>query len=259
MRSGGKLWTKISNLNVRQIMIIILICLILIIIVLILNISSTEKIKIINIYHEPENPNPGDNITIFAEITGGSSLLGAYVECVYDYFFNAGIPGMGQMGSIDNNLYSFTHQVSYNESFKVWYLIFVDRKIGKSYSIQIGNEKSNLSTITISNVTHYPQFPNTDTYYVQVSADIESNFYIEETGVKYKIICPIIPYGASGESTESNGEPYFFSIPLYMDYSYTSSGKDEHYPKGSKVFYAVTAKDKLGNIAVSPIYDFKIR
>ena len=257
MKSGVKPGKSNSNANKNKKIIIVLIALFIIIaFFLIWTYTSSDEIKILNIYHLPENPKPGENITIIAEITGGSSLFGISPECGYNYFFNEGASGQGSMISIGDNLYSFTHQASYNESTNNWYTIRVDRSITEMYSIQIGNEKSNISTLTISNVTHYPKIPSTDTYSVQVSADIQSNVSITEVCLKYRVIFPKSPVGVSGESCESNGEPYIDSIPLFWEgYPY---GSNSYYPKGSKVYYAIGAKDRLGNKAVSAIYSFTI-
>ena len=259
MKSGREPGNRISNANKNKKIIIVLIGLsIIVAFVLAWSITSTSEIKILNIYHQPENPKPGDNITIIAEITGSSSLLGISAECIYDYFFDEGKPGRGLMTSIDDNLYSFTHQSPYTEEAKIWYLIRADNTITEIYFIEVGNEKSNISKLIITNVTQYPKNPTTETYSVQVSADIQSNVSITEFGIMYKIIFPKSPLGASGDNRQSNGEPYTFSIPLIMEDPYSSSGNDKHYPKGSKVYYAIVAEDKLGNTAVSPIYNFTI-
>ncbi len=260
MKSGGEPSNRISNANKNKKIIIVLISLFIIIaFVIVWSIISAGEIKILNIYHKPENPKPGDNITIIAEITGGSSLLGISAECIYDYFFNEGNSGRSSMISIGDNLFSFTHQSPYTEGAKIWYLIRADNTITEIYFIEVGNEKSNISKLTITNVTQYPKNPTNRTYSVQVSADIQSNVSITEFGILYKIIFPKRPLGACGDNRQSNGKPYTFSIPLIMEDPYSSSGNDKHYPKGSKVYYAIVAEDKLGNTAVSPIYNFTIR
>lgn len=64
----------------------VVISLLLIALLLIWGFPSSGDVKIIDVSYIPENPQPGDNITLIAEVTGGP-FLGSGVEYAYYSFF----------------------------------------------------------------------------------------------------------------------------------------------------------------------------
>ena len=228
--------------------------------VLVWGLTPTDEIKILSVRHTPENPQPGDKITITADITGGSPFLGASASCEYSSYFGAGGSGGGSMSSIGNNKYTFTLHSTYSEGSEIWYMIHGGNEISESYTIQVGHvERSNISTLSITNVTQNPENPTTETNSVIVAADISSNVSITKVERTYNIFYPHGSAGGSGGGGYSSDDgSYSFSISLTRGGMLSSSSEDKHYPKGSKVFYRIAVKDELGNTAVTPTYSFII-
>ena len=259
----GKLGEVSSTVKKNKKIIAVLVGLFIIVaLVLVWGLTPTDEIKILSVNHKPENPQPGDKITITADITGGSPFLGAGTSCEYSYYFGAGGGGGSRtMSSVGDNKYTFTLPSTFSEGSEIWYMIHAGNEISDSYTIQVGHvERSNISTLSITNVTQGPENPTTETNSVIVKADIRSNVSITEVKILYKRFYP--PHGSGGGSNggrySSDDDSYSFNISLTRGGMLSSSSEDKHYPKGSKVFYRIAAKDELGNTAVTTTYSFTI-
>ena len=260
----GKSKGIISIIKKNKKIIAILIFLIIIVsLVIIWGLTPTGEIKILSVKHTPENPQPGDKIKIIAEITGGSPFLGANPSCSYECYFGSSMGGSTTMSSVGDNKYTLTLNPTFSyfsEGTEIWYIIKGGNDISDSYTIQIGYvERSNISTLSITNVTQNPENPTTETKTVIITADIRSNVSIEEVIILYNIFIP--PHGSGGGSNggfkSSINDFYSFRISLTPEHI-LSSNEDQYYPKGTKVFYKIVTKDKLGNTAVTSIDSFTI-
>ena len=241
----------------KKIIVVLASLFIIVALVLVWGFTPTGEIEILSVSHTPKNPQPGDEITILAEINGGSPFLGASASCEYSSYFGTGVSGGGSMRSIGDNRYSYTLHSSYIRGSEIWYMIHAGDEISESYTIQVGHvERSNISTLSITNVTQDPENPTTETNSVIVTADVSSNVNITEVERMYSIFFPHGSAGGSGGVGHSIDDTYSFSISLGGMFS--SSSGDKYYPKGSKVFYRIAAKDELGNTAVTPTYSFTI-
>nr|QNO56570.1 hypothetical protein DBGJEDGB_00002 [Methanosarcinales archaeon ANME-1 ERB7] len=79
--------------------------------------TPSGDINIINVTQTPENPEPGDTITVIAEISGGSPFLGVSAS-----LYCSGRRG-GTVTSVDKNKYSFTFAYPFEDGTEKWYII----------------------------------------------------------------------------------------------------------------------------------------
>ena len=78
--------------------------------------TPSGDINIISVSQTPENPQPGDTITVIAEISGGSPFLGVSASLHYSGRME------GTVTSIDNNKYSFTFPYPFEDGTEKWYV-----------------------------------------------------------------------------------------------------------------------------------------
>lgn len=194
----------------------------------------------------------GDNITVFAEITGASPSSGIYPQIEHESFFGyCSASPLSHMEHIRDNNYSVTFQGS--NGTEIWYVIYYGNNILAERTIQIGHvERSDISTLAISNITLNPENPTTSTNSVTITADITSNVNITDVEM-YRHI-----FGKSSRSSGGGSGPipddghFIDSISLTYGGGYpTDPQQSKTYPPGSKVFYQIAAKDELGNTALA--------
>jgi hypothetical protein len=229
-----------------------------ILLILAIGLIPFQETKILSVSHLPDSPQADDEIKIIAEITGGSLFFGPNARCEYASYFNGSSSGGGTMSSIGTNMYSYKLHSPYEEGTEVWYMIQAGDKISESYTFQVGHvERSNISTLSITNVVQEPINPTTETDSVLITADISSNAEIVDVDKMYNAFLPTGTSGGSSSGRHSGDDTYNFSIKLSKG-GYLMPGDEEPYPKGTKVYYRIAAKDELGNTAVTPTYSFTI-
>jgi hypothetical protein len=203
--------------------------------------TPSGDINIIRVSQTPENPQPGDTITVTAEITGGSPFLGVSASLHYSGRME------GMMTSIDNNKYSFTFPHPFENGTEKWYIIRVGDKISEVYILQVGHvERSNITSLAITDVMQTPEKPTTATSSVEISAKVTSNVTISEVTLEHMQFYEHGSGSGYGTMQPHGGDTYGDSIyPTY-------------YKSGTQVFYRITAKDESGNTAVTPVYTFTL-
>jgi hypothetical protein len=139
-------------------------------------------------------------------------------------------------------------------------MIEAGNEISDSYTIQVGHvERSNISTLSITNVTKNPENPTTEIKTAKITADITSNVSIKYVKILYYIFTPSqgIKVANIGGSYSDDNNSYTFKIPVSQSIM-ISSIEDIYSTKGTKVFYKIVAKDILDNTAVTLVYSFII-
>ncbi len=137
--------------------------------------TPAGDVNIINVTQTPENPEPGDTITVIAEIAGGSPFLGVSTS-----LYCSGRRA-GTVTSVDKNKYSFTFAYPFEGGTEKWYMIRAGDKISEVYIIQVGHvERSNITSLAITDVIQTPEQPATATSSVDISAKVTSNVPISE-------------------------------------------------------------------------------
>jgi len=203
--------------------------------------TPSGDINIISVSQTPENPLPGDTITVIAEISGGSPFLGTSASLHY-----SGRMG-GAVTSIDDNKYSFTFPHPFEDGTEKWYVISAGDKISEVYILQVGHvERSNITSLAITDVIQTPEKPTTSTSSVEISAKITSNVTISKVTLES---IRFYEYGGGGGSgtMRSDGNGTYEKLISTQDYE-----------SGTWVFYRITAKDESGNTAVTPVYMFTL-
>ncbi len=204
--------------------------------------TPSGDINIISVSQTPENPQPGDTITVIAEISGGSPFLGV----------SASLHSSGRMErtvtSIDNNKYSFTFPHPFQDGTEKWYMIRAGDEISEVYILQVGHvQRSNITSLTITDVIQTPEKPTTATSSVEISVKVTSNVTIS------KVTLERMRFYEDGGSGSGGG-------PMWSDGNgtYEKRISTQDYKSGTRVFYRITAKDESGNTAVTPVYMFTL-
>ncbi|KAF5428130.1 hypothetical protein C5S39_12125 [Candidatus Methanophagaceae archaeon] len=207
----------------------------------ILGFTPSGDINIINVTQTPENPEPGDTITVIAEISGGSPFLGVSASLHCSGWM------VGTVTSVDKNKYSFTFAYPFEDGTEMWYMIRAGDKISDVYIIQVGHmERSNITSLAIIDVIQTPEQPATATSSVDISAKVTSNVTISEVTLE-DMRFHEHGSGGGGGSMRSDGNA-----------TYVDSICTEFYESGTQVFYRISAKDESGNTAVTQVYSFTL-
>jgi len=201
--------------------------------------TPSGDIDIISVSQKPENPQPGDTITVIAEISGGSPFLGVSASLRY--------PGIiDGVTSKDDNKYSFTFLYPFKDSTEKWYVISAGDKTSEVF--EIGRvEKSNITSLSITEVIQTPGKPTTATSSVEISAKVTSNVTISKVTFEDMHFTEGGGGGSGSSSMRSRGNDTYEDI-IRLDY----------YESGTRVFYRIKAVDESGNTAVTPVYTFTL-
>ncbi|NIA10978.1 MAG: hypothetical protein GWP10_14935 [Nitrospiraceae bacterium] len=203
--------------------------------------TPSGDINIINVSQTPENPQPGDMITVIAEISGGSPFLGVDASLCCSGMME------GTVTSIDNNKYSFTFPHPFENGTEKWYVISAGDKVSEVYILQVGSvQRSNITSLTITDVIQTPEKPTTATSFVEISAKVTSNVTISKVTLEDMHFTEHGSGGGSGPMRSDGNDTYEKGIS-------TQDSKP-----GTRVFYRITAKDESGNTAVTPVYTFTL-
>ena len=197
-------------------------------------------INIISVSQTPENPQPGDMITVIAEISGGSSFLG--VSASLHYFGRM----EGTATSIDNK-YSFTFPYPSEDRAEKWYVIRAGDKISEAYILQAGHaERSNITSLAITEDIQRPEKPTTETSSIEISAKVTSNVTISE------VILERMRFYEHGSGSG------YGTMNSHGNDTYKDRIHSQYYESGIRVFYRIVANDESGNTAVTPVYTFTL-
>ncbi len=232
--------TSIVNKSKRTIIFIVAV-LVIIAGICIWGFTPSGDINIISVSQTPENPLPGDTITVIAEISGGSPFLGTSASLHYSGRME------GSVTSIDNNKYSFTFPHPFEDGTEKWYVISAGDKVSEVYILQVGHvERSNITSLAITDIIQKPEKPTTSTSSVDISAKITSNVTISKVTFEDMHFYENSGGSGSGPMRSVGNGTYEKPIP-------TQDSKS-----GTRVFYRITARDESGNTAVTPVYTFTL-
>jgi hypothetical protein len=239
-----------SNINLIYIIVAILAAVSLI---LIWGFTPTDDIELVDITHTIDDSGAIGQIQVIAEITGGSPFGGASPRISYNSYFSGGSAGGSRpMESIGNDRYS-TDLYGSNGT-EIWCLIIANNKVIGEYTIQVGDiERSDVSTLSITNVVQTPENPTSDISSVKITADIDSNVNISDVSFMKEIISPsgAISGGGGGGDTHVDNT-YTFTISTYFGgmFGMGENQEDPNFQSGSQVYYRIAAKDETGNTAI---------
>jgi len=248
---GDILKTIQSN---KKPIIIILSLIAIIAIILIWGFTPTGEITVLSITQTPENPQPGDTITVTAEITGGSSFGGAGPYITYSTIRKSGGgTGSTPMESIGNNKYSWT---TYGGNGTViWYMIFSGNNLIADNAIQVDFNDESTTLPTITNINQIPEQPTSDTEKIEISVDINSNYNITRKKVPFKYKSGSLSGGSSTDLTFIEGTTYkitFTPNTIHGMGLFVTDNQDHEFQKGTNIYYRIVIFDEANNAAVSP-------
>jgi len=217
--------------------------------------TPTSEIKATNLSISPENPQSGDEITLTAEITGGSPFGGAGASISYSSYFEGGSgSGSRPMSSVGENKYTATFHGS--NGTEIWCFIISGNNVLAEHTIQVGHvERSNISSLVITNIKQTPENPTSATTSVEITADITSNVNVTDVDFMRKTFRASGARGGGGGSMwSSEDDTYSYTIyPSGLPFG-SLGDQDEYQNKkfesGTKVYYRIASKDELGNTAV---------
>lgn len=205
-----------------------------------------KPLKIISVTHKPENPQPGDWVTIRVVAEGCSGC-----DINSHSYFGTGPTPCGTMENVGAETYEYEIG-PFDEGTEVWYMVSATSYGGSfvvsdSFIIQIGEiERSNITTISISNVHQFPEKPTTKGDVVTVSADITSNKSLIDIWFGEMFFYPNGCGGGGGMMFYESGNT--FTGKIYVGDS----------DKGTKFFYKIAAQDESGNTVVLETVSFTL-
>jgi hypothetical protein len=213
--------------------------------------GQTGSAVIVSVTHTPQNPSPGQTIMITVESKNASDCGVQTLS-----FFKGGSDDRG-FGPSCGSAHWDVNIGSFEDGTIVWYVVSVrgsdgNLVISQNNTIQIGAvESSNITTLKISAVSHYPQTPIVSGGMVNVEAGVSSNATIENVEIRHVIFGNHSGGTGVGSMSTSGGNIYKAHIPF---------GFFEDVPdfEGITIYYRIAAKDSSGNTALSEVISFTV-
>lgn len=209
--------------------------------------------EIVSVTHTPQNPLPGEDITVIIEAKNASDCGLQYLMLFGDMWNYTQLPDNFGSPRCELNIGAFLNGT------EVWYVVSVlgtDGKLvlSKNHTVQIGNvERSDITSLSISNVNHIPQNPTMADYLVNVSAEITSNATISYVTMEHVIVSFNMLSGiGSGFMYTHGGNIYSQRIDFYRYFEYLSD------LDGAMIIFRIGAKDSSGNTALSEVFSFTV-
>ena len=217
--------------------------------------ENRGTVTIIDVNVDPQDPEPGENITVKATIVNCSL---AHIQ-VGSYFGTGGGPS-GYMPEVRDNEYESTIG-SFENGTELWIMIGATGwnntlVVSQEIIIHVGEVKrSNITSLSIINVSFSPQSPTIVNDSVLVTANITSNTTISRRGLEHIRFFPKGSGGGGGSGSGSgpgaNESSFEQEIPFHGAF-------DSTWDEESIVFFRVWAKDDSGNTAVTNSITFSL-
>lgn len=246
--------TKIKK-NSKRILVIIISIIIVISLILAAGFIPFEEVKVLSITQTPENPQPFEEITVTAQITGGSFFLGPMPRISYRTIRkNGGGSGSMSMRSIGNDKYSWT--TSAGDGTIIWYMILSGGNLLVDNIIQAGFNEAIDEIITIENFNQIPKKPTSETEEIEIFVDIDSHYNITTKRAPYKYQSGSSGGSGSGPSLALvEGTSYkvtFTPDTIHGSGFFMDNNEDYKFQEGMKIYYRIVVFDEENNAAVSP-------
>ncbi len=211
--------------------------------------------RILSVSFSPENPSPGEKVTVTAHVEGGSFLSSLSVRLCFGTYLSDGGGGGGTMRPMGDNRYQLQIRSSFPDGAEVWFVVSAATDsegpvLSENYTFQVGEViRDGPSGLIIEHVAQSPEEPTSlDT--VIVTARIVSASNITDV----ELVCMSFTRhgsgGGSGFMDLVSGDNYTAEIV-----STRPGGISE---RGTVHLYRVAAMDETENTAVSEVYSFAI-
>ena len=217
---------------------------------------TPAKVEVRSITQIPSDPQPGDEVTITIEVTGGSPFLGPMPRITYQCIGKYGTGGGSlTMKFLGDNKYSWsTHVV--NETV-IWYMIFSSNILLADDIIQTGFNELGETIITISNITQFPEKPTSETEKIEIFVEIDSVYNLTKMSVPFEYV-----QGSWSGGSQTNlvpvGENRYkitftpATIHGFGLFEFETGKRDYKFQKGLKIYYRIIVFDEANNIGISP-------
>lgn len=208
----------------------------------------TGPMRIESVSFAPEHPQPGQPVTVTAQV-GGAAAFPRSVDLQYAAYFGTVASGGGPMASVGNRLYALTVD-GFPAGTEVWFVVAVSTAnegpvLSTSFTVPIGTVvRDGPSGLRISDVSHSPTQP-APWERIMIEATVASASPVTEVDVAYMSFCRTV-------------QPVTIDPPMYTiaPNTYTieieQPGQCASQP-GSILVYRVIARDASGNTAVSDV------
>jgi hypothetical protein len=214
--------------------------------------APSVPISSVSVSISPENPVPGDTVTIIADVEGGDSLFGPSAKADYKTHFGTPGSGGGSMRSVGGGTYEFEIHYPLSNGSVVWFVVSASTHdtgpvFSEPYTFHVGTVMMDgPSGLKIENVTHLLGYPTSNA--ITLSATITSNSNVTEVRAPAMYFTRNGAGGVSGPMTDVNGDVYTAQIGQ----TYSSP----KFPSGATCFYRIGATDESGNHALSEVFWF---
>jgi hypothetical protein len=215
--------------------------------------APSIPISAVSVSISPENPVPGDTVTIIADVEGGDGLFGPSVHVSYKTHFGTSGTGGGSMRAMGGGRYELDTHYQLSNGTVVWFVVSASASdtgpvFSEPYTFQVGSVMMNgPSGLKIENVTHVLGDP-TSSDPVTVSATITSSSNVTEARAPAAYFIRFGSGGHSGPMSHVNGDIYTAQI--------SPSISGHVFPSGATCFYRIGAADESGNHALSEVFWF---
>ncbi len=245
-RRSGRFWIVIAA-------IICVVLLVTAVLAYVVFFAPSVPISAVSVSISPENPVPGDRVTIIADVEGGDSLFGPSAKADYTTHFGIAGSGGGSMRSMGGGRYEYEIGYPLSNGSVVWFVVSASTRdrgpvFSEPYTFHVGTVvMGGPSGLKIENVTHVLGDP-TSSETATLSATITSSSNITEVRAPAMYFTRFGSGSVSGPMSHVNGDIYTAQI------SPGFSGR--RFPSGATCFYRVGATDESGNHALSEVYWF---
>ena len=209
--------------------------------------------RILEITHSPQNPLPGEKITVTAIIDNASGF--PHLEYTYYFAMGSGGGGGGIWDSVVDGKYTKQLRGSENGTEISCFVIAWDDAgnptISDEHIIQVGHvEQSNMTSLRISSVNHDPPpKPGTATS-IKAYAKVQS----DAPPIDVEII--VVHFGKNGWSGGGGGGMISQTENEY--WHYIRPPLSSEWSSGTTVMFKIVAIDDMGNTACSEWTTFTI-
>lgn len=216
---------------------------------------TPKEVNVVSISQIPSEPQPGDKVTIIAEITGGPPFLGPTPKIKY---YHIGIWGGGggsvSMKPIGNNRYSWSTYV--DNGTVTWYMIFSNDILLADDIIQVGLSGPDEEILSINDITQVPTQPTSSTKKIEITVEIKNIYNITKIEVPFEYrIGPLSGGKTSTYLTRIDEHHYKVTFTPSTIYGYgimTEPEQNYNFQKGLKIYYRIIVFDENNNVAISP-------
>ena len=210
--------------------------------------SYSGPLRIASVSYAPEDPQPGQQFSVRAQIAG-PLVAPTEVNLQYAAYFGTVSAGGGAMTPVGDRTYELAVP-GFPDGTEVWFVVAVSTPnegpiVSDSFTIDVGTVvRGGESGLRISDVDHTPTSPMMMET-ITVGATVTSRAPVSEVDIAYMAFCPARPpVGIDPEMVPVAPTRYTFEI--------SDIGECTGVP-GTVLLYRVIAVDSTGNTAVSDV------